>query len=74
MISIVFMDFPNVTVRGGTGQLGMVYLSPGDLKKGVWLQIDVERDPNNECPEALERLLTPEGHACLLALVLCEQD
>lgn len=42
MVAIVFMDFPNITVRGGTGQLGMVCLMPGDLKKeGVWLQIDV---------------------------------
>lgn len=42
MVSIVFMDLSKVTVRGGTGQLGMVYLMPGDLKKeGIWLQIDV---------------------------------
>lgn len=44
MVYIVFMDFPKVTVRQGTGQLDMVYLVPGDLKpkqEGIWLQIDV---------------------------------
>lgn len=42
MVYIVFMEFPEVTARGGTGQLGMVYLMPEDLKKeGIWLQIDV---------------------------------
>lgn len=39
------MDSSKVTVRGGgTGQVDMVYLVPGDLKpkqEGIWLQTDV---------------------------------